>query len=1460
MSNETTAPPVPIPPLTAAPFAPAAGFPATAQALLGAARILLPDLERGRTIDTRLLRTAMETAFGASDAGGAWDWKSAYDACEAAQVQFLRKYGSAMVRRATSPQNRLSMIEAVAALLPTHTRRSESGQALQQFSTPAGLAFVAVCAARVRPGELVMEPSAGTGLLAVQAETAGGRLALNELAEVRAELLARLFHDVGVTRYDAAQIHDHLDPAILPDVVVMNPPFSAVAHVDRAMKDAALRHISSALARLRPGGRLVAITGAGCSPYAPAWAEAFAKLQERGRVVFSAAIDGKVYAKHGTTIPTRLTVIDRTPADDPTSFPTSPGTAADTATLLSWVLDQVPPRGPAPPSVGAALALPAFRGGPTRAAARPVAQARPISAPPADDGVELAYEVVDWTPAQGERLTDAIYEPFQLQSIRIPGAQPHPTPLVQSAAMASVAPPKPSYRPRLPARLITGGVLSEAQLESIIYAGEAHAGFLSGAWTLDATYDVLTAAAEDAQGAVRFRRGWFLGDGTGAGKGREVAGIILDNWLQGRRRAVWVSLSDKLLEDAQRDWTALGQERLLVTPLARFRQGAAIKLSEGVLFTTYATLRSQERGEKASRVQQIVEFLGPDFDGVIVFDEAHAMANAVGGKGERGDTQASQQGRAGLRLQHALPNARVVYVSATGATMVQNLAYAERLGLWSGEDFPFATRSEFVAAIEDGGVAAMEVVARDMKALGLYASRSLSFDGVEYEVLEHQLTAEQTRIYDAYAGAFQVIHNNLTAALQAANVTGDSGTLNAQAKSAARSAFEGAKQRFFSHLITAMQTPTLIASMERDLAAGHSPVIQLVSTGEALQERRLSEIPTDEWDDVSVDITPREYVLDYLAHSFPVQLYEPFTDGEGNLHSRPVYRDGQPVECRDALERRQRMIEHLAALPPVPGALDQIVHHFGPELIAEVTGRSRRIVPRRSADGSVRFCVENRLASANLTEAQAFMDGVKLALIFSAAGGTGRSYHSDLDCRNQRRRIHYLHEAGFRADAAVQGFGRTNRTNQALTPVYRLVTTDVKAQKRFISTIARRLDSLGAITRGQRQTGGQNMFRPEDNLESHYGYDALRQLYRLLYAGKIAGCPLLAFEQATGLSLTDQAGGGLRDELPPITTFLNRMLALTIDLQNVLFSAFEDLLLRRIEGAMASGTYEVGLETLRAESFIVTDRRTIYVHPGTGAETALLTIARKDRNQPVQLVEALDRARRRDARLLINAASGHAAVQIPSRSVMLDDGGVERRIRLIRPMSDPTMPLEAMAQTRWEDVDETGFAEAWEAELATIPQFETSVMHVVCGLLLPIWKRLPDHSTRVYRLQTDTGERIVGRRVSPAWVAATLDVDKPTLSPDQAWPMLLSGAVALQIAEGQTLARAKAMSVDRIELTGFSDLAVERLKAFGLISEIVSWKLRLFVPTGVAGAGVLARLMERYPLQRVVERHAAKAA
>ena len=1073
---------------------------------------------------------------------------------------------------------------------------------------------------------------------------------------------------------------------------------------------------------LPAGGRLVAITSAGCIPGDAAWSRAFERLAPPPRPVFSIAIDGRAYARRGTTFDTRLTVIDRAnasgvPIDARESVPTAAG-------LLAAIAANVPQRQAVVP-ISAALVPAGDLFG--HAAARPAPRKRAAAAAPntrpADPQVrdwgpvaELDYETSPANPegkvSEPEATHAGVYEPWCPRTARISGACEHPTPLVQSAAMAAVPHPVPSYRPMLPVRVVKDELLSDAQLESVILAGQAHDRHLSALYRIGESWETVARVADneddngddgnsvpetanksdkgeavsaglepatDATGdgealsaPVRFRRGWMLGDGTGCGKGRQVAAIILDHWLRGRRRALWLSASDKLLEDARRDWAAIGGSEADIIPLGKFRQGADIPQESGILFATYATLRSPARQGKRSRLEQIVGWLadGVDedsrhaFGGVIVFDEAHAMANAAGSKGSRGDTAPSQQGRAGLRLQNALPDARILYVSATGATTVPGLAYARRLGLWGGADSggetPFEQRTDFVTAMEAGGVAAMEVVARDLKALGLYQARALNYDGVEVELLEHPLTPEQRRIYDAYAGAFKVIHRNIEDALKATGIMEGDATLNKNAKSAALSAFEGAKQRFFGHLLTAMKCPSLIRSVEANLEAGHACVIQLVSTGEALLDRRIAEIPVSEWDDISVDLTPREACLEYLAHAFPVQLQEPFTDDEGNLMSRPVTdAEGNPVLCQEAVAARDALIEKLAALPPVQAALDQILHRFGGEAVAEVTGRSRRVL--RIADSSgERLALRNRPASANLAETAAFMADEKRILVFSMAGGTGRSYHADLGCGNTARRIHYLLEPGWRADQAIQGLGRTHRTHQASAPLFRPVTTDVKGERRFIATIARRLDSLGAITRGQRDSqtamggGGATLFRASDNLESPYAKVALRQFYIALWRGNIAGWSTDRFEEATGLKLIWE--GSLKEDLPPMPRFLNRLLALPIAEQNELFAELETRIEANIEQAIEAGTHEQGVETIRADSLTVASRETVHVHEASGAATELVEIVRRDRLVPLAAGDALAM---RDGRPVINTRSKRAAVVLPAPSRMFEDGGVE---------------------------------------------------------------------------------------------------------------------------------------------------------------------------------------------------------
>ncbi len=1392
--------------------------------VFSAARSIAATLSSGTVVSRAHITHTLCQYFGGSDAEGRWSVRDAHAALELAQVIYLQAVDAFGLTALAAEAD--ALFSSLEALVPGQANRSEEQIAWQQFATPPRFAWLAARACAFSKGDHVLEPSAGTGMLALWAEKAGAVLALNEISPLRRDCLAAVFPQSQLTGYDAELIDELLDAAVAPSLVLMNPPYSHGIERGHDGRTGA-RHLRSAWNRLTDGGRLVAIM--------PEWFDSpkfLASINGPVALQLNVAIE-RAFVSQGTAITARLLVLDKIKAT------TEPVVARSNDFFeITALIDALPARASAKVRYEPSRI-------PTRAPFRLVATAnrplpaaiKPATAPQAI--MPLAYQRLD-TPAPIEAQVGH-YLPYRPSRIVIADAAEHPTPLVESVAMGSIAAPVPHAVPQLPEGLVSKGLLSAAQVETLIYAASAHERDLPGRYEAE---DKGCSLRPSAEGQV-YRQGYFLGDGTGAGKGRQVASVILDRWVRGERRHIWISKNEALLEDARRDWSALGGLPIDVQPLASWKLGTPIAMRDGILFVTYPTLRSG-RGD-ATRLEQILAWAGEDFDGVIVFDEAHAMANAAGGEGSRGKVKGSEQGVAGVRLQNLLPRARVLYASATGASDVNNLAYATRLGLW-GPETAFANREAFVADIRDGGIAAMELVARDLKSLGLYTARALSFAGVECEILEHCLTQAQIAVYDAYAEAWSIIHANLREALEATRIVDadTGGTLNTGAKAAALSVFEGTKQRFFAQLLLSMKLPSLLPAVDAAIADGHAVVVQLVSTGEAMLDRRLADLSADEREALKIDLSPREYVIDYLVRSFPVRLMVVFTDENGNPRSEPMSDEhGAPVLCRSALAARDRMIEQLCALPPIAIALDAIIERFGVDQVAEVTGRTRRLIIGR--DGHQKL--HTRSARANLAETQAFMDGTKRILVFSDAGGTGRSYHADLAAKNQARRVHFLLEPGWRADAAIQGLGRTNRTNQASAPLFRPVTTDVRGERRFISTIARRLDSLGALTRGQRQTGGQNLFDPDDNLESIYAKEALTRWFGLLFTGKLEAVSLARFQELSGLTI-EAPDGSMVDDLPTIQRWLNRILALPIDLQNAIFDEYLGLVEARVDAARQAGTLDLGLETLAVEDFTVLSDTLLRTDALSGATTHLLEIeiARALKPLTFDRLEELHGIGGQHQRPMRNSRSGRVSLLVPARSLLADDGTRIARFELLRPLKRSHITADQLAESNWEPMRVEAFRKAWTAEVDEArSSHKRERLYLATGLLLPVWDKLPSDFVRVSRISASDGRSLLGREL-PAHclpeLCKALGLEREqTLSADDIVQSVLATGRAMELGsrEPMMVKRSLVNGSQRLELTGWSADRLDWYKAQGCFTEIIRYQTRLFVPINTA-VDTLAKL------------------
>ena len=308
------------------------------------------------------------------------------------------------------------------------------------------------------------------------------------------------------------------------------------------------------------------------------------------------------------------------------------------------------------------------------------------------------------------------------------------------------------------------------------------------------------------------------------------------------------------------------------------------------------------------------------------------------------------------------------------------------------------------------------------------------------------------------------------------------------------------------------------------------------------------------------------------------------------------------------------------------------------------------------------------------------------------------------------------------------------------------------------------------------------------------------------------GINLQDFEQQTGLALfmtktTRAASAGAFKELPPITQFLNRLLSLKIDLQNKVFEAFSERLDAVIEARREAGLLDVGMETVRADKIEKASEQTVHTVEGSGAETKHVALKVSKKFHPTEFdTVASNEWRKVVAWLESPNGKVYAAAEAPSLTD--GDGRIVDNYRLVSPVSDSrTVPKLNVDKhdTKWKKIERSEASALWRKEIAAAPEFVTRDMHLITGAILPIWDRLKGNP-RVVRLQTDNGERLIGRVVPNDAIAATLkalgaEAKGVNVTPLELFQKLAAGGRAT-LANGWYLSRRMVAGEHRIELTG----------------------------------------------------------
>ena len=1068
---------------------------------------------------------------------GTPDAKRADEAIEMAIVQAART----MV--ADGRKQGRSALEIYRSLVDLYQRqpnlsvRTSTSVKEQAYSTPIPLAFLASERAGIDETTVIYEPSAGNAALLIAARDSN--VTANELNPDRAAALRTILPGATVTESDATNNNDQ---PTNQDVMIANPPFGAVkdADGDTIRYDLGGGYMTGevdhaiamrALESIKGTGRAVLIVGGIAKTVtdqqkrADAYngkskREFYYRLYSEYNVTDHFTVPGELYAKQGAGWPVDVIVIEgrgksKTPlpsinpprivpdwtaletelvnANDQVSrqAQSAGGRLADTGAgelsqsadgrvgesgNRSGITDVAPeqdefsrvrdgsnqrePNGGRPDARESGGRRPAAESSRPRELGRTRERTEVDAGRLAQDG-EVAPAQVPYVPASGARSLDTLV-PFNMQTAST------------DALLALEA---------------ENGSVDSYVSEKLNYDRDKVADYFSAEQV-----DALALAISNMEAGA----GFIIGDQTGIGKGRVVAGVIRYAIINGRK-PIFVTEKPNLYGDMYRDMNDVGLPEMLgrdveilmtnaaqkvpldsegkavlKTPSAKQHNAALERAARGevefdVLFTTYSQMQTH-RGNTTPR-QRVIEAMAPG--AILVFDESH---NAGGGgpvnaRGKKGAEGAGPLNRADFARKIAGQAHGVFFSSAT---------YAKRpevMDLYASTDMKYAVADikTLGEAIAKGGIPMQQIVASMLAESGQYLRRERSFDGVVYDTPRVEVGRD---LYSAAVSSISAIRDfedtYVTQAIkdmdkeirsEAASIATDGAIGQAGAHS---TNFTSVMHNLIGQMLLSLKADAAASRAIEAIQAGQKPVITVANTMGAFLEEHAQENGIGNGQDMPLDF--RAMLDRYLSRTRQYVIKKPFSKEKGE---KKYISDAElGAEGLAAYKRVERQIEALdiSNLPISP--IDYIRQKLidAGYSVGEITGRKFGMdysapVPRLRLRSSKETSITGKRKAID-----GFNDGTIDSMILNQSGATGLSLHASEKFKDQRPRSMIIAQAELNVDTHMQMLGRIHRTGQVVLPSYQQLVASVPAEMRPAAVLAKKMASLNANTTGARDS------------------------------------------------------------------------------------------------------------------------------------------------------------------------------------------------------------------------------------------------------------------------------------------------------------------------------------------------------------------------------------------------------